>query len=107
MVNSCEPVIDLVRQLLAEIESAPGLVEDETIPTTWTTQVATVIYGQSQMSDLCWRLVGPLVELQVGTLVLIAVTVGAVCYTGLQMCPHIACQQFIHGLDLQVADALW
>jgi hypothetical protein len=63
MVNSCEPVIDLVRQLLAEIESAPGLVEDETISTTWTTQVATVIYGQSQMSDLCWRLVGPLVEL--------------------------------------------
>ena len=44
-----QPIIYLVRETYAQIVCGTLLVEYQSLPTTGTTQVATVIYGQSQM----------------------------------------------------------
>jgi len=87
-------------------------VKYHTFPTTGTSQIATVIDGQSQVSyprlrDRLspWRWI--LLVQQPRTLAVVAVPVGAVRYRPTQVFRHLGLKDVAQRLHLQVADALW
>jgi len=49
MLVAIQPLVDLVCQPYAQLIGGTILVEYQSLPATWTTQVTTVIYRQSQM----------------------------------------------------------
>jgi len=82
-----QPFVYPVRETYAQVVCGSLLVEYHALPTTGTTQVAGVVYGQSQMFDVTvtgpWErpaTVGGTLVPEIGTLILVAVPVGLVRY---------------------------
>jgi hypothetical protein len=87
-------------------------VEYHRLPATWTTQVATVVDGQTQVHVCVGTEFFHVIEIhvarsQVCALMLVAVSVCAVLYGTLHVPTHLALQYFLQCAYLQVTYALW
>ena len=87
MFVTVQPIVYLVRESYAQVVCRTLLVEYHALPTTGTSEITTVVYGQSEMSDVTvtgpWErpaTVGGTLVPEIGTLILVAVPVGLVRY---------------------------
>jgi len=80
MVVVVQPIVDAVRQSYAKVVRGSLLVEYQAVPATGTPEVATVVYGQSDVFDPRLTLLIELSAPEVRALVVVAITIGAVQY---------------------------
>ena len=94
-----QPFVYPVRQSDAQSVCGALLVEYQLLAATGTPEVATVVYGQSQVPDAPGGLL-EYVLLDVGALPVVAVAIGAVRYGTLQVAVHVRTHYLRQALDL-------
>tara|TARA_B100001063_G_scaffold204737_1_gene199382 strand:- start:206 stop:451 length:246 start_codon:yes stop_codon:yes gene_type:complete len=75
-----QPIIYLVSETYAQVECGTFLVEYQSVPATGTSEIATVVDGQPEVFDAFRTIMQWTQCLQIRTLMLIAITIGAIRY---------------------------
>ena len=88
IIERVKPLVYAIGQSYAPAESCAILMEYQASPATGASEIATVVYGQPQVAYVHGVAFGPAALLDVGTLMVVAVTIRAVLYAVLQLPVH-------------------